>query len=113
MVRERFSLRTDGILWRNNVGAAKDAQGNFFRFGLANESKAQNAVLKSGDLIGIKPVIITPEMAGSMIGQFVSIETKAAGWKYRGTPREVAQKNWIDLVRSLGGDAGFDNGEDL
>jgi hypothetical protein len=35
---------------------------------------------------------------------------KAQGWKYRGDVHERAQQNWIDLIRSLGGEANFVTG---
>ena len=93
-------------LWRNNVGVLKDERGVPIRFGLANTSKAVNGELKSGDLIGIRPVLITPDMVGKVIGQFVSRECKESHWKYnpRDT-RDVAQGRWAALVNSLGGDA--------
>ena len=93
-------------LWRNNVGVLKDERGVSIRFGLANTSKAVNGELKSGDLIGIRPVLITPDMVGKVIGQFVSRECKESHWKYnpRDT-RDVAQGRWAALVNSLGGDA--------
>lgn len=95
-------------LWRNNIGAYLDPEsGTFVRYGLANDSKQVNEIIKSGDLIGIRPRIIGPEHVGTRIGQFVSIECKAGDWKWRGTPREVAQANWANLVNSLGGDAKF------
>lgn len=98
-------------LWRNNVGAATDAHGNFFRYGLANETEAMNASIKSGDLIGIRPVLVTAAMIGATLGVFVSRECKRPGWTYRGTPREIAQLAWLELVNSLGGDAQFAAGE--
>ena len=93
-------------LWRNNVGVLKDERGVPIRFGLANTSKAVNGELKSGDLIGIRPVLITPDMVGKVIGQFVSRDCKESHWKYnpRDT-RDVAQGRWAALVNSLGGDA--------
>lgn len=103
----RLGLR----LWRNNVGAATDANGNHFRYGLANESAAMSKAIKSADLIGIRPVLIMPHHVGHIIGQFVSREAKAPGWLYTGTPREVAQLAWRDLVIGLGGDACFATGE--
>lgn len=99
------------LLWRNNSGAVYDRKGNFIRYGLANESAKMNEIIKSGDLIGIKCVTVTREMVGTKVGIFVSREVKRSDWKYTGTPREVAQKAFIDLVNSLGGDAAFAYGE--
>lgn len=94
-------------LWRNNVGATTMPDGSFLRFGLANESAGMNKRIKSADLIGIRPVLITPAMVGWTIGQFMSREVKAADWQYKGTEREVAQLRWAELIISLGGDAAF------
>jgi len=98
-------------LWRNNVGATYTDDGNFLRFGLANDSTDLNKILKSSDLIGIRPRVVTPAMVGVTIGQFLSREIKPHNWKYRGTDREVAQLNWIKLINSFGGDASFATGE--
>lgn len=96
-------------LWRNNVGALLDETGRPVRYGLANESSAMNKVIKSADLIGIRPVLIGPEHVGETIGKFVSIECKEEGWHFTGTPREEAQQAWAALVLSLGGEARFLN----
>lgn len=99
-------------LWRNNVGVAHDPeQGMYVRYGLANESKQMNEVIKSGDLIGIRPITVTQDHVGRVIGQFVSREVKHGKWRYSGTPREVAQMNWINIVNIMGGDAMFVTGE--
>lgn len=98
-------------LWRNNVGVLPDARGVPVRFGLANDSSAVNAAVKSGDLVGIRPVLIGPEHMGVTIGQFVSRECKAPGWRYRGNARETAQLKWAEIVTALGGDACFAAGE--
>lgn len=92
-------------LWRNNVGAGKMSTGSFIRWGLANDSKRLNECLKSGDLIGIRPVIITSAMVGLQFGQFLSRECKREDWKYSGSREENAQLAWSVLVNSLGGDA--------
>lgn len=103
--------RKGARLWRNNVGATYTQQGDFLRYGLANESSQINKVIKSADLIGLKPVVITKDMAGLTIGQFVSREVKRAGWKYTGNEREKAQLAWVRLINQLGGDAAFATGE--
>lgn len=99
--------------WRNNVGALPDPRtGRLIRFGLGNESAALNAKLKSSDLIGLRRVVVTPDMVGQTIGQFVSLELKPPGWAYSGTPRERAQLAWVEHVRRWGGFACFTTGAD-
>jgi len=98
-------------LWRNNVGVLTDDRGVPVRYGLANDSAAVNASIKSADLIGIRPVLITSAHVGATLGQFVSRECKAPGWKYRGGEREAAQLRWAEIVTALGGDARFAAGE--
>jgi len=98
-------------LFRNNVGACKDERGRVIRYGLCNESKAMNKVIKSHDLVGITPRLITKAMVGYTIGQFTSREAKHGEWVYSGGEHEVAQLNFGDLVNSLGGDAKFVTGK--
>lgn len=98
------------LLWRNNVGVGTNQSGTPIRYGLANDSKRINSVLKSSDLIGITPVDITSDMVGSTIGQFTAREVKAEGWVYSGTAREVAQMNFLTLVTINGGNARFTTG---
>jgi len=108
----RLLASKDGArLWRNNVGAGVLQGGTFVRWGLANESVAMNKALKSADLIGIRPVLITQEHVGRVLGVFVSREVKRPGWRYSGTEREAAQAAWRDLINHLGGDAAFTTGE--
>jgi hypothetical protein len=114
-IQARLRLRASKMgmrLWRNNVGAGYSEDGSFMRWGLANDSKQVNAVIKSGDLIGIRPIVVQPTDVGKLIGQFVSREVKHGSWKYSGTSREVAQLNWANLVNGLGGDAAFATSEE-
>jgi hypothetical protein len=94
-------------LWRNNVGACKDDTGRVIRYGLINDSAAINKKLKSPDLVGIRPVVVTSEMVGHTIGQFIGRECKKPGWHYTGTDRERAQLACGELISSLGGDWAF------
>lgn len=98
------------LLWRNNVGALRDERGVPVRYGLANDSKALNAIVKSADLIGIRPITITPAHVGHRLGQFVSREVKAGDWVYTDTERERAQRAWAELITAKGGDACFATG---
>lgn len=87
-------------LFRNNVGVLVDATGRPVRYGLANESKEFNKKIKSGDLIGWRPVFITPDMVGKVIAQFVSVECKSQKKHAR---IEKAQVRWAKLVQRSGG----------
>lgn len=99
-------------LWRNNVGASVDDNGNFIRYGLANESKAMNEVVKSSDLIGITPKQITLDDIGSTLGVFTAIECKRADWVFKGDKHEKAQLAFINAVRAMGGIGQFARGID-
>ena len=107
----RLEASTWGVLlWRNNVGAAQDAKGRWVRYGLANDSKAVSAAFKSSDLIGVRPVEITPEHVGRIIGQFVAIEVKRSEWNYKGNDREKAQLAFLQAIEAVGGFAKFATG---
>lgn len=80
-------------LFRNNTGAIKDANGRLIRFGLCKGSS---------DLIGFKPVKITPEMVGRTVAVFVAVEVKTPSGK--STPEQV---HFIDKVKENGGMAGI------
>lgn len=96
-IRMAESLKGN-TLWRNNRGAFQDKTGRWIRYGLLNESKQVGDKWKSADLIGIRPVLITEDMVGTVIGQFYSIEVKREGGKVHD-----GQTNWRDLVNHLGG----------
>jgi hypothetical protein len=108
------------FLWRNNVGAGsiyKDTdlcdtcrhslqhKKRPVRWGLANDSTRVNKVMKSADLIGLRPLIVTDDMVGKRIAQFVSRECKREDWRYTGTEEELAQLAWATIINDNGGDA--------
>lgn len=124
-VQSRVRIEAASAGWhvfRNNVGAAymirpKDlcpqcaarAERSFVRYGLANDSKKLNGQIKSADLIGWRPRLITVDDAGKIIAQFVSRECKRSDWRYTGTPEEEAQVRWHALVLANGGDSAIIN----
>lgn len=109
----RLDAAQNGVwLTRNNVGAYEDPKtGRWVRYGLANESKQQNSLIKSADLIGFRKRVIIVTDIGKTIAQFVSRECKAEGWKPRENDKhEQAQRRWRDFVNANGGDASFATG---
>lgn len=110
-------------LWRNNIGVLKDERGVPVRYGLANDSRQLNEQLKSGDLIGWRPRLVTPDMVGDVFAQFVSIDAKPDGWTFPNPTNRViarktgermtayehamAQLRWANMLRDEGGEAGF------
>lgn len=119
-IREHWATTRGARLWRNNVGQLLDKERRPVRFGLANDSRQLNEQIKSGDLIGWQPRLVTPDMVGDVIAEFVSIEVKEGGWKF---PRPglikrpdgrltayghaMAQERWAHMIRTDGGTAGF------
>lgn len=109
--RVRFNAASAGwLVWRNNVGVLEDKDGRHVRFGLCNDSKKLNERIKSHDLVGLRPLLVTQAHVGTTIGQFVSRECKHGDWRYAGTDREIAQAAFATLVNGLGGDAKFTTG---
>lgn len=107
----RLEASEKGVkLFRNNVGVLEDKTGRPVRYGLGNDSPKMNEVIKSADLIGIRPVVILPHHVGHTFGQFVSREIKAPNWQYTGGGREPAQLAWANLINANGGDAAFATG---
>lgn len=103
--------RRGWLVWRNNLGGGVLQNGQYVRWGLANDTKAVNKSVKSGDLIGIRPVVITQEMVGSVIGQFASWEAKRPGWRFNpNDEREAAQMRWAEIVLLAGGHAVITDG---
>ena len=113
----RTSIAAQGAMaWRNNVGATParcpdcGASQVPVRYGLANDSSRLNKRIKSSDLIGCIPRMVTPDMVGTTVGQFAALECKRRGWKYTGTDREAGQAAWLALISRLGGYARFTTG---
>lgn len=100
-------------LFRNNSGAFRDETGRLVRYGLANDSKALNRTVKSGDAIGWELVTITPDMVGKTLPLFASMEFKPEGWKPpRPGTREYVERYepqlaWANVVLRAGGRAQF------
>lgn len=82
----------DTRLFRNNTGTLRDQNGRPVQFGLCKGS---------ADLIGWKRVTITPDMVGTTVAVFVSIEVKTATGRLR-----PEQQQWLDAVQAAGGIAG-------
>ena len=96
------------ILMRNNSGAFKDVTGRWVRYGLGNISKKHNDKIKSSDLIGIREIVITPDMVGKRVGVFTAIEVKDPAWTLKPKDtRAQAQEAFIEWVKGKGGIAGF------
>lgn len=93
MAEIRLALAERGLLmFRNNTGRLKNDKGQLVQFGLA---------VGSSDLIGLTPVVITPEFVGRTLAVFTAIEVK----NERGKPTD-AQERFIERVIDLGGIAG-------
>ncbi len=86
------------ILWRNNSGVMPGRvleDGTVtrpVRFGLGNDSKKINDIIKSSDLIGFGPA-----------GCITAVECKHSGWKGVSTKREQAQQNFLNKINQGGG----------
>lgn len=104
------AAKRDILLFRNNVGALPDKGGRFVRYGLANDSERANKAFKSGDLIGVRRVVIAPWHVGKVLGQFVSREIKHEAWVHTADEHEQAQDAWANLINSYGGDARYATG---
>lgn len=99
---------------RNNVGALIPQGGTQpVRFGLFNESAGVNALVKSSDLVGWRPVLITRAHVGTRLAQFWARECKRPSWVPGQDPREEAQRAFVRMVNAAGGDAAITNGSEI
>ena len=92
-IRLAVGTRPDARLFRNQVGSLPDPRtGRLVTFGLARGS---------ADLIGWRTVVVTPDMVGTRLAVFTSIEIKTASGRLR-----PEQQAWLGVVRGAGGIAG-------
>jgi hypothetical protein len=82
----------DTKVFRNNTGTLKDANDRPVQFGLCKGS---------ADLIGWRTVTVTPEMVGTQVAVFLSIEVKTPTGRLR-----PEQQQWLEVVQAAGGIAG-------
>ena len=81
-------------IFRNQVGSLPDPRtGRLVTFGLAKGS---------ADLIGWRTVVVTPEMVGTRIAVFTSIEVKTPTGRVR-----PEQQAWLQAVLAAGGFSGI------
>lgn len=85
-------------LFRNNTGKLQDSNGRWVEFGLC---------VGSADLIGWDPVLITTDMVGQTLAQFVAVECKTVTGK--ATEAQIA---FLETVRRAGGKAGIARDKD-
>lgn len=89
-------------VWRNNVGMAWQGTETYRRGKdvlLVNARPVYFGLCEgSSDLIGIRRVIVTPEMAGDVIAQFVAIEVKRKKGK-----ASAEQEAFLEFIRENGG----------
>lgn len=101
-----------GRLWKNHKGAAVLQDGTFMRYGILNESKRISDDIKSSDLIGVYPLVITQDMVGSTVGQLWLVEVKEEDWHFTGDAHEMAQLKFLELGLAMGARATFATSED-
>jgi hypothetical protein len=92
-IRLALGTHPNARLFRNQVGSLPDPRtGRLVTFGLARGS---------ADLIGWRTVVVTPEMVGTRLAVFTSIEVKTPTGRIR-----PEQQAWIGAVHGAGGIAG-------
>lgn len=91
-IMQRVMLAASRLGWRvfrNNVGVLPDRRGIPIRYGLCPGS---------ADLVGWRSLVITPDMVGSTLAQFVSVEVKGPRGKL-----SDEQARWRNAVEQAGG----------
>ena len=100
----RLFRNSVGLAWAGNIGHESkitDKSGRVVDVvELYNARRVHYGLVKgSSDLIGSRPVLITQDMVGQTIAQFVSVECKTKA--YGKTTEE--QDNWLGQVAQAGG----------
>lgn len=112
----RMAASKEGaVTFRNNVGGAwsgkkvKEYSQNGKRYAvIENPMWIKFGLIEgSGDTVGWKSIIITDDMVGKRIAQFLSIEYKTS----KGKAREK-QVKWHEVVWKAGGLTGFARNDD-
>jgi hypothetical protein len=98
----------DTRLFRNNVGSAWRGRVVHNRDGSITIHKPQlvhfGLCPGSSDLIGLRRVVITPDMLDQEVALFIAAEVKLT---QRPSDRTNEQLAFVEMVLSLGGRAGF------
>jgi hypothetical protein len=93
-IRLALGTNPDARIFRNQVGSLPDPRtGRLVTFGLAKGS---------ADLIGWRTITVTPEMVGTRLAVFLSIEVKTPTGRVSPT-----QQAWLSVVHGAGGLAGI------
>jgi hypothetical protein len=89
-IRLAIGTHPDARVFRNQVGSLPDPRtGRLVTFGLARGS---------ADLIGWRSITVTPDMVGSRLAIFTSIEVKTPTGRVR-----PEQQAWLETVHQAGG----------
>ena len=99
-IMRRIQIRASELGWRlfrNHVGVLFDHRGNRVTVGLG---------VGSSDLIGWRPLLITPQHVGQTIAQFAAVEVKAP----RGRVSD-SQALFLSVVDGFGGFSQVARGE--
>ena len=78
-------------MFRNNCGNLQNNKGQWVKYGVANPG--------GSDLIGWKPVVITPDMVGKTVAIFTALEIKSGNGILK-----TEQRNFLNAVNAGGGD---------
>ena len=92
-IMNKYLLHFSGagaMVWRNNTGK--------FRSMTDPQRIVSVGQVGSADIIGVKPVTITADMVGKVIGQAIAIEVKTPTGK-----QSQEQKNWQQAFENHGG----------